>query len=169
MENTNSQNLRTLLENYMPKTFGIVTIEEYLSITSILQLEGMEVTDLRNLRDFVVSFFSKENGNKPDMVDVDRLSAIIAVIDEEIIKRGGTMDKVAILHLKYLGRDSWDRPVYMDDEGILWKDVNPRADRKAALCTSVDNEFDGEPDAGMEYFEKYQNVTLVFVPARDVW
>lgn len=169
MENTNLQNLRTLLEHYMPKTFGIVTVEEYLSIISILHLEGMEVTDLRNLRDFIVSFFSKEYGDKLDMVDKDRLSGITAVIDEEILKRGGTMNKVAILHLKYLGRDSWDRPVYRDDEGILWKDVDPRVDRKATLCTSVDNEFDGEPDTGMEYFEKYQNVTLVFVPARDVW
>lgn len=169
MENTNLQNLRKLLEHYMPKTFGIITVEEYLLITSILRLEGMEVTDLRNLRDVVVSFFSRENGDKLDMVDMDRLSAITAVIDEEIIKKGDTMDKVVILHLKYLGRDSWDRPVYRDDEGILWKDVDPRADRKATLCTSVDNEFDGEPDTGMEYFEKYQNVSIVFVPARDVW
>lgn len=70
MENTNLQNLRTLLEHYMPKTFGIITVEEYLSITSILQLEGMEVTDLRNLRDFVVTFFSRENGDKPNMADI---------------------------------------------------------------------------------------------------
>lgn len=32
--------------------------------------------------------------NKPNMVDMDRLSAITVVIDEEIIKRGGTMNKV---------------------------------------------------------------------------
>ncbi|MEY8325193.1 hypothetical protein AALB47_15015 [Lachnospiraceae bacterium 54-11] len=78
------------------------------------------------------------------------------------------MGKTA-LHLKYLGRDSWDRPVYMDDEGVVWKDVDPRAERKASLCTSVNNEFDGEPDADMWCFEKYQNVTVVFVPERDVW
>ena len=79
------------------------------------------------------------------------------------------MAKAAILHLKYLGRDSWDRPVYMDDEGIIWKDVEPMAEREANLCTSAGNEFDGEPDTGMKYFEKYQNVSIVFVPARDVW
>ena len=27
------------------------------------------------------------------------------------------MGKAVMLHLKYLGMDSWDRPVYMDDEG----------------------------------------------------
>ena len=79
------------------------------------------------------------------------------------------MGKAAILHLRYLGRDSWDRPVYMDDEGIVWKDIEPIAESKAQLCTSVDNEFDGEPDTGMRYFKKYQNVSVVFVPARDVW
>ena len=79
------------------------------------------------------------------------------------------MGKAEVLHLKFLGRDSWDRPVYMDDEGIIWKDVEPRADREAHLCTSVSNEFDGEPDAGMGQFGKYQNVSVVFVPGRDVW
>ena len=74
-----------------------------------------------------------------------------------------------VLHLKYLGRDSWDRPVYMDDEGVVRKDVDPRAEHKASLCTSVNNEFDGEPDMYMKYIEKYQNVTVVFVPERDVW
>ena len=79
------------------------------------------------------------------------------------------MGKAAVLHLKYLGMDSWDRPVYMDDEGIIWKDVDPRAEWNAKLCTSANNEFDGEPDTDMMYFEKYQNVTVVFVPARVVW
>lgn len=79
------------------------------------------------------------------------------------------MGETAVLSLKYLGMDSWDRPVYMDDEGTIWKDINPRAEWKANLCTSVGNEFDGEPDMGMEYFEKYQNVSVVFVPSRAVW
>jgi len=39
--------------------------------------------------------------------------------------------------------------VYKDCDEILWKDVEPRVDRPAVLCTSVDNEFDGEPDIGM--------------------
>lgn len=91
------------------------------------------------------------------------------MMTEKLCKEEQSTDESAILHLKYLGRDSWDRPVYMDDEGVIWKDVNPRAVGKANLCTSANNELDGEPDTGMKYFEKYQNVSVVFVPARDTW
>ena len=28
------------------------------------------------------------------------------------------------LHLKFVGMDSWDRPVYKDDSGTLQKDVD---------------------------------------------
>jgi len=83
--------------------------------------------------------------------------------------RQGVMSKMGVIHLKYLGRDSWDRPVYEDDNGVIWKDVDPRADRKADLCTSVDNKFDREPDTGMKYLKAYQNVLVIFVPERDVW
>ena len=79
------------------------------------------------------------------------------------------MSRTAELHLNYLGRDSWDRPVYEDDNGVLWKDVTPRAGCEADLCTSVDNKFDGEPDTNMRYLEEYKNVSVVFVPERDVW
>ena len=71
--------------------------------------------------------------------------------------------------LKLIGRDSWDRPVCIDESGKLWKDVDPSADLPADLCSSVNNAFDGEPDTDMMYFEKYQNVSVVFVPARVVW
>lgn len=91
MENTNFQNLRELLKNYIPKTFGIVTIEEYSLIKNRLQLDQMEVIDLRNLRDFVVLFLSRKNGGKLDLADTDRMSAVTAVIDNEIIERGGEL------------------------------------------------------------------------------
>ncbi len=58
-------------------------------IKGSLQLEGMEIIDLRNLRDFVVLFFSRKNEDKLDMADMDRMSAITAVIDKEIIEKGG--------------------------------------------------------------------------------
>lgn len=89
MRNTNFQNLKELLKGYMPETFGIVTAEECNLIRSGLELEGMEIIDLRNLRDFVVLFFSGKSEYKADMADIDRMSAITAVIDTEIIKRGG--------------------------------------------------------------------------------
>lgn len=74
-----------------------------------------------------------------------------------------------VMHLKFVGMDSWDRPVYTDDMGTFWKDVNPRARMQPDLCTSVNNEFEGEPDTGMKYLEKYQGVTVAFEPERIVW
>lgn len=73
------------------------------------------------------------------------------------------------IHLWYIGRDSHSRPVYRDEQGKLWKDVNPRADCSAKLCSVLDNAFDGEPDTPMEYMEHYQNVKVHFIPKRDIW
>ena len=47
--------------------------------------------------------------------------------------------------LKYIGIDAWDRPVYKDESGILWKDVN-LGSTELYLHNSSNNEFDGEPD-----------------------
>ena len=41
------------------------------------------------------------------------------------------------------GRDSWDRPVYKDLSGRLLVDVDPRRDRKPAICTKQGNAFEG--------------------------
>lgn len=71
--------------------------------------------------------------------------------------------------LKFLGMDSWNRPVYEDENGTLWKDVNPRRAYAPDLCTAVDNQFDGEPDTNMYYLKKYDNAELVFIPERIVW
>ena len=67
-----------------------------------------------------------------------------------------------MVDLKFVGVDGWDRPVYSDNEGNLWKDVNPFQDRQAYLCAATNNEFDGEPDYEFEYVPK-------FIPARAVW
>ena len=46
--------------------------------------------------------------------------------------------------LKFVGIDSWDRPVYKDGKGKLWKDVN-LGSGVPCFHSAVDNEFDGEP------------------------
>ena len=48
--------------------------------------------------------------------------------------------------LKFIGTDGWDRPVYRDESGELWKDVN-LGDGTVDLHSSSDNTFDGEPDS----------------------
>lgn len=71
--------------------------------------------------------------------------------------------------LKLIGRDSWDRPVCIDESGKLWKDVDPSADHPADLCSSVNNAFDGEPDTSMNSIRKYRDAEIIFVPKRDTW
>ena len=73
------------------------------------------------------------------------------------------------LYLTHKGRDSWERPVYEDKTGKLWKDVEPNADRGPKLCSVLYNAFDGEPDTPMEDMWQYKGVVLVFEPKRDTW
>jgi len=62
-----------------------------------------------------------------------------------------------MVKLHFVGIDSWDRPVYRDEEsGRLWKDVN-LGDGEPYLHNSSDNEFDGEPDFPIEV--EYEIIT----------
>lgn len=47
--------------------------------------------------------------------------------------------------LKFVGLDSWDRPVYTDEKGKLWKDIN-LGQSAPYLHSATNNEFDGEPE-----------------------
>ena len=59
------------------------------------------------------------------------------------------------LHLRYIGTDSWDRYVYKDENGVLWKLLDCCSPRE--VCeqrgdtphSSCGNTFDGEPDCPM--------------------
>ena len=59
------------------------------------------------------------------------------------------------LHLRYIGKDSWSRYVYEDENGRLWKLTDccsPREvceQRRDTPVSSVNNAFDGEPDCPM--------------------
>lgn len=67
------------------------------------------------------------------------------------------------LLLTFVGRDSWDRPVY-ESAGRLYVDVDPRKYRTPDICTKLNNEFDGEPDTPIA-----EGTEVEFVPARDTW
>lgn len=73
------------------------------------------------------------------------------------------------LVLTVLGRDTWDRPVYRDDGGRLWKDTDPRTGRPPRLCTAFNNDFDGEPDTPMCAMKRYDQYEIIFNPQRDTW
>ena len=67
------------------------------------------------------------------------------------------------LRLEYLGRDSWDRPIYTCD-GRLYVDVDPRESRPAEICTKYGNTYEGEP------CDHVPDGTIIeFVPERDTW
>lgn len=57
--------------------------------------------------------------------------------------------------VRYIGRDSWDRYVYKDENGKLWKHIDccsPREvciERGDTLYSSCGNSFNGEPDCPM--------------------
>lgn len=50
-----------------------------------------------------------------------------------------------VLELKYIGEDFWSHPVYQDQFGKLWKDVELGDGEHPSLYSSVGNEFEGEP------------------------
>ena len=90
--NTNFQNLKTLLEKYKPESKGIVTGAEQHLIEDTLEIKSMEFLELRNLRDFVVLYLSRQSAyaDGPAMLDItDKTSAITAVIDQAIVGKGG--------------------------------------------------------------------------------
>jgi hypothetical protein len=67
------------------------------------------------------------------------------------------------LTLNYIGCDSWDRPVY-ENENRLYVDVDPRKSRKPDICTKQNNEFDGEPN-----YHISDDIEIEFIPYRATW
>ena len=59
-----------------------------------------------------------------------------------------------VLVLKYIGQDSWSRPVYQDQFTHLWKDVELGKYAQPILHRAVNDDFEGEPD----YFIKNEFV-----------
>lgn len=72
------------------------------------------------------------------------------------------MDK---LILTYIGTDSWSRPVYKNEDGNLFKDVDSREHRIPEICT-VYGGFEGEPDTPIDYISKYKDLEIEFIPHR---
>lgn len=63
--------------------------------------------------------------------------------------------------LTHVGRDDWSRPLYRDENGRIWVDVEPRSNYTPCLCTITDV---GEPCDPMR-----PDIEVEFVPRRDVW
>ena len=52
--------------------------------------------------------------------------------------------------MRFIGIDGWDRPVYQDEEGELWKDINLGSGRLYLHSVAPTGDFEGEPDMPLE-------------------
>jgi hypothetical protein len=78
---------------------------------------------------------------------------------------GGFLIKIT---LTYIGNDSYDnRPVYKNENGKLFVDVDPRKDHEPKICTKY--QFDGEPDTPINCITAYSNAEIEFIPKRITW
>ena len=86
---TNYQMLLQLNKEYdaLEHTRGIVSMKEIYLINEKLHLDEMSILDLRNLRDFIVLFFTMKDD--VDMEVMDKMSAYVSVIDNKIFNLGG--------------------------------------------------------------------------------
>lgn len=86
---TNYQMLLKLDTTYTPREWGIVNGEERKKIESTLHVKEMDILQLRNLRDFVVLYYHSQRHDDPSLISMDKMSAIVYIIDKEIIEKGG--------------------------------------------------------------------------------
>ena len=52
--------------------------------------------------------------------------------------------------LEFVGVDSWDRPVYKDEDGRYWKDASLGNGSPDLHLSSPSDDFEGEPDCQIE-------------------
>lgn len=68
-------------------TNGVVTMSEIYLINKLLCLDEMDILQLRNLRDFIVLYFSSKKDT--NLETMDEMSAFVSVIDNKIWNKGG--------------------------------------------------------------------------------
>lgn len=78
------------------------------------------------------------------------------------------VDTRRMLEISYVGEDGWNRPVYQDKYGTLYKDtaLGDGNNLASSLCTVNNNELDGEPLAPID-----KNVivkVIRYVPIKEI-
>ena len=72
------------------------------------------------------------------------------------------MQKTSKTTMTYIGMDSWSRPVYKDENGMFWKDTDPRSHVPPSLYSAANNVFDGKPNIPFRG-------RAVLLPKRKTW
>ncbi len=73
--------------NFKPEHFGVLNEKEIQTIKNHFKIEERNNTELQNLRDFVVLYYSTIN-KVHDIYTSDLVSGIVGVIDDEKWNRG---------------------------------------------------------------------------------
>lgn len=63
--------------------------------------------------------------------------------------------------LTFVGRDEWEYPTYVDQNGTYWKDIDCRDGYEDVLYGLYPNEPTGDPDYAME-----KEAICTFIPER---
>lgn len=102
----------------------------------VFSINGKEVLSY----DFINEFAGERESTIRQLVEENKCNEK----DIEVTIRKPKLDE-NILKVKPVGIDNWDRPVYKDENGKIYKDTN-LGSGELALCTSSNNNFYGEPD-----------------------
>ena len=88
---TNFEMVKELDKAFQPKRRGVIEMSEIYFINKSLCLDEMDILQLRNLRDLTVMFYNlkMETEGGFDYDTHDKMSAIVAVIDQKIRNNGG--------------------------------------------------------------------------------
>lgn len=83
-------------QKFIPRKEGILFNDEVKQIKEGLDLDTLDIEELRNLRDFIVLFYSSRiTDDKDKSLEVmDKISAITSVIDQQIFNLGGEIEFV---------------------------------------------------------------------------
>lgn len=73
-------------KEWYPKRFGIISRDEVKHIEEAYEINGRNEVSLRNLRNTVVMYDSLNEN--PRIKDIDKVSAITAVIDHRLVAMG---------------------------------------------------------------------------------
>ena len=118
-----------------------MTLEVHYNIWACVTELGLEEIEFKNgMREYLD--YCKRNGISKEYLekrlDLHEISNIFELYEQ--------LPRKEILNIKYIGIDGWDRPIYKDEKGNIYKDVNLGVG-ELALHTVANNEINGEPSS----------------------
>lgn len=126
----------------MLKKSGTPECDTNYDFCNYVSSKFLESEEYKNTRHSTYEMLEQWLNENKEQIKEDYIHFIEKGID-------GIEEKQEVLKVKIIGIDNWDRPVYQDEKGKLYKDVN-LGTGCLALCTATNNQFYGEPDIPIE-------------------